>query len=554
MQEDANLVSRLRKIDKALSNELLISSTPQGDRIALLEERRLIEYHLEAIENTFSVGDIYLGTVRKVNPGMNAVFVDIGHEKDAFLHYLDLGPQIKSLTKWTNLTRNGQETPALLEGFKQEEDIEKTGKIGDVLQKGQQILVQVVKEPISTKGPRLSSELSLAGRYLVLVPFSEIVTISKRIVRKEERSRLINFIKEIKPAKFGVIIRTVAEDRELDELQRDLEQLVEKWKAGHQALITANVRDKVIGELSRSSAIVRDMLNENFDTISTDSKEIYEDLKRYLRSIAPDKEHILKLYQGKSKFFESAGIERQLKTLFGKTVSLPGGGYLVVEHTEALHVIDVNSGSTNAKSAEDQESTALQVNLEAAKEVARQLRLRDMGGIIVIDFIDMRKLDNKKEVYERMKEEMKSEKAKFTILPLSKFGLMQITRQRVRPQMDVVTSEICPSCNGTGKISASLLVAETIEQSVELLLVRQNEKGIKVHVHPFLFAYFTKGIWSKQMAWWWKFKSWVNMVEDSTLGILEFKFFNKANEPIELGGVPKSDPNTADKSQYASTE
>lgn len=519
-----------------MSNELVISSTPDGERIALLQDKRLIEYHIETTSNQFTVGDIYLGIVRKVNPGLNAAFVDIGHEKDAFLHYLDMGPQVKSLNKYVKLAQTSKMETSRLNGFPVEPDIDKMGKMTTVLTKGQQILVQVVKEPISTKGPRLSCEISLAGRFIILVPFSNTVSISKKIVSKEERHRLVRLITSIKPENFGIIIRTVAEHKEVAELDKDLTQLLQKWEAGFNLLKQAKPKDKVIGEMSRASSILRDMLNESFDSIAVDSKEMYEEVKRYVKSFAPEKEKIIKLHSGKNKLFEVAGIEKQLKSLFGKTVSLPGGGYLVIEHTEALHVIDVNSGSSSNRSIEgnDQEATAMVVNSEAAKEIARQLRLRDMGGIIVVDFIDQKKPENKKLLFDKMRDEMQTERARHTVLPLSKFGIMQITRQRVRPEMNITTMEICPNCNGSGKISPTIVVTDQLEANLDFLLTKQNEKGISISVHPFLFAYYAKGFPSRQFKWLLKYKSWVNLREDSSLGLTEYRFTGKSGEAIEL--------------------
>lgn len=518
-----------------MSNELLISSTQKGDRIALLQNKQLIEYHVEENGNTFTVGDIYLGVVRKVSKGLNAAFVDIGHEKDAFLHYQDLGPNIRSLNKFLKNSQNNKAATHKLNGFKYEPEIEKLGNMTQVLSKGQQVLVQVIKEPISTKGPRLSCELSLAGRYIVLVPFSDAISISKKITSKEERQRLSRLMQSIKPENFGVIIRTVAEGKDVAELDKDLSNLVQKWEEGFGLLRTARPRDKVIGEMNRVSSMLRDLLNESFDGVSVDSKEIYDEVKNYIRNFAPDKEKIVRLHAGKTKLFETAGIEKQLKTLFGKSVSLPSGGYLIIEHTEALHVIDVNSGSSaNKAEAEDQESTAFNANKEAAREIARQLRLRDMGGIIVIDFIDMKKAENKRLIYEQMKTEMQGERSKFTVLPLSKFGLMQITRQRVRPEMNVITLETCPTCNGTGKISASILVADLIEQNIEFIVGKQNEKGLTVRMHPFLYAYFTKGFFSRQVQWLFRYHTWIKVIEDTSLGVTDFKFINKQGEQIEI--------------------
>jgi ribonuclease G len=516
-----------------LSNELIISATQDGCRIALLKDKQLAEFHEEQDGSKFVVGDIYLGTVKKIVPGLNAAFIDIGYEKDAFLHYLDLGAQFGSLQKFTKLVRSKKITGGKLDKFQLEKDIDKHGKIGQQLSKVQLIPVQVVKEPISTKGPRLSCELSLAGRYLVLVPFSSGVSISKRISSSDERKRLQRLIQSIKPENFGVIIRTVAEGKEVAELDKDMKSLVKMWDDGIARMIEANPRDKVIGELSKTSSILRDVLNESFDNVMVDDKKTYEEVKTYIHNIAPDKEKIVKLYTGKAKIFEHFGVEKQIKSAFGQTVSLRGGGYLIIEHTEALHVIDVNSGNKSNRE-ESQETTALSVNIEAAKEVARQLRLRDMGGIIVVDFIDMRNLDNKKLIYNTVKEEMEADKAKHTILPLSKFGLMQITRERVRPQMNIATKEVCPSCNGTGKIEASILVTDKIEGHVNHLFEKQNENKLTLALHPFLHAYYTKGIISKRMKWVFKYKRSVELIKDSSLAITEYKFLNKDGEEIEL--------------------
>jgi ribonuclease G len=516
-----------------LSNELIISATQDGCRIALLKDKTLVEFHQEEQGSKFQVGDIYLGSVKKVVPGLNAAFIDVGYDKDAFLHYLDLGPQFSSLQKFTKLVRSKKMNGAKLDKFNAEPDIDKHGKITQQLAKNQVIPVQIVKEPISTKGPRLSCELSLAGRYLVLVPFSNAVSVSKKITSGDERKRLLRLIQSIKPENFGVIIRTVAEGKDVAELDRDLRNMVKTWEEGMTRLPVANPRDKVIGELDKTSSLLRDMLNESFDNVHVDDKKIFEDVKSYVHTIAPDKEKIVKLYSGKAKIFEHYGIEKQIKSAFGQSVSLRGGGYLIIEHTEALHVIDVNSGNKSNRE-ENQETTALSVNIEAAKEIARQLRLRDMGGIIVIDFIDMRNLENKKLIYKTMKDEMADDKAKSTVLPLSKFGLMQITRERVRPQMNIATKEVCPTCNGTGKITASILVSDMVEKNVEHLLVKQNEKNLVLAVHPYLYAYFTKGIFSQRVKWYFKYYRWVRMVADTSMGITEFKFLNKEGEEIQL--------------------
>jgi len=516
-----------------LSNELIINSTQNGSRIALLEDKKLVEYHQEQTDKQFNVGDIYLGTVRKVVPGLNAAFVDLGYEKDAFLHYLDMGPNVRSLINFTKRVQSNRKSTSDLGKYKLEPEIDKLGKINQVLSKNQRILVQVVKEPISTKGPRLSCELSIAGRYLILVPFAKSVNVSKKISSSEERKRLIRLVSSIKPEGFGVIIRTVADGKDVADLDRDLRNLVESWKNGVRKLRMAKPPEVVIGEVGKTTSLLRDVLNESFDNIVMDDKKVFEEVKSFIQKIAPDKEKIIKLYNGKPKIFESFGIEKQIKSLFGSSVSLKGGGYLIIEHTEALHVIDVNSGNKSTRE-ESQETTALSVNLEAAKEVARQLRVRDMGGIIVVDFIDMRGNENKKLLFKRMKEEMSKDRSKFTILPLSKFGLMQITRQRVRPEMKITTQETCPTCGGSGKITASILVADNIEDNLDFILTKQNEQKISIVLHPYLFAYFTKGWRNKRMMWFFKYNKWVNLIEDSSLPVTEYKFLNKEMEEIEL--------------------
>lgn len=516
-----------------MSNELIINSTQKGCRIALLKNKSLIEFHQDEDSNQFTVGDIYLGTVKKVVQGLNAAFIDIGYEKDAFLHYLDLGPRFTSLQEFSKRVSNKKSNFSKLEKFKLKPEIDKHGKITSVLSKNQKVLVQVVKEPISTKGPRLSCELSIAGRYMVLVPFSNTVNVSKKITSSNERKRLMRLVSSIKPENFGVIIRTVAENKDVRELDSDLRNLISIWENGVKQLKNANPRDKVIGEMSKASALLRDLLNESFDNIIIDDKEIFDEVKSYIHKIAPDKEKIVKLYNGKAKLFENYGVEKQIKSAFGQSVSLRGGGYLIIEHTEALHVIDVNSGNKSNRE-EGQEATALSVNKEAAREIARQLRLRDMGGIIVVDFIDMKRAENKKLIYKTIKDEMASDRSKHTVLPLSRFGLMQITRQRVRPEMNIVTKEVCPTCHGSGKISASILTSDTIERTIDHLLTQQNEKDITVVVHPYVYAYFTKGTISRRLKWFLRYFKWVKLIQDSSLALTEYKFVNKQGEEIKV--------------------
>ena len=516
-----------------MNKELIINSSSTEVEIALLEDKFLVELHKERNNNNYSVGDVYLGRVKKIMPGLNAAFVDVGYEKDAFLHYLDLGPQVKSLIKYTKAgLANTGELPVMSQ-FAMEPDIEKTGKITQVLASNQQILIQIAKEPISTKGPRISSEISFAGRFLVLVPFSNRISISQKIKSIDERNRLKRLIQSIKPNNFGVIIRTVAENKKVAELDTDLRNLVAKWDLLTKKIAKAKAPQKIISELDRTSAILRDLMNESFNNIHINDSGLFEEVKSYIRTIAPDKIDIVKLYKGNKPIFEQMGIDNQIKNSFGKTVTIKSGVYLIIEHTEALHVIDVNSGH-RVKKENSQEINALEVNLESATEIARQLRLRDMGGIIVVDFIDMHDGKNRRTLYQKLKDEMAKDHAKHTILPPSKFGLVQITRQRVRPEMNIDILEKCPVCAGTGEIKPSIIIIDEIENNIRYLLHDQNEKSLKITLHPFVHAYLTQGWISIKKKWNWKYKKRIALQPMPSYNFLEYHFFNNQGEEIKM--------------------
>ena len=514
--------------------ELIIDSTPDsGVTIALLQDKQLVELNTEQVNNNYAVGDIYLGRIKKIMPGLNAAFVDVGYSKDAFLHYLDLGPQVQSLIKLTKLVKNGSFKNELLSSISLEKDINKSGKISEILSRNMLLPVQIAKEPISTKGPRLSSDLSIAGRFLVLVPFSDVVSISKKIKSNTERNRLKKIVEGIKPPNFGVIIRTVSEGKGVAEIEKDIQDLVAKWEKFTKRLIAAEPSNKVLGEMDRTSTILRDILTDEFTHIYINDALIYEETRSYIQEISPDLEKIVKLYKSKEPIFEHYGVEKQIKSAFGKTVNLAGGAYLVIEHTEALHVIDVNSGNRTANK-ENQEENAYLVNKEAAKEIARQLRLRDMGGIVVVDFIDMHKAPNRKDLFDYLKECMKDDRAKHTILPPSKFGLVQITRQRVRPEMNIVTNEKCPACDGTGEIRASIVLMDDIESNLNYILNEQNEKDITLCVHPYIEAYIKKGFLSRRINWFFKYGKWIKVKGVASYYLTEFHFLNRKEEEIKL--------------------
>jgi ribonuclease, Rne/Rng family len=513
--------------------ELVVSSHASEVDIALLEDKILVELHKEKTNNQFAVGDVYLGRVKKILPGLNAAFVDVGYEKEAFLHYLDLGPQVRSLIKYKNLVLSGKSEDLSMDKFKTEPDIEKGGKISQILTAGELIPVQIAKEPISTKGPRISAEISFAGRYLVLVPFSNRISVSQKIRSNEERNRLKRLIQSIKPANYGVIIRTVAENKKVADLDADLKSLLEKWERSVFVMKGMDAPGKIISEMDRTSVMLRDLLNESFNSIHVDDLSLFEEIRSYIQTIIPQKIDIVKLYKGKEPIFEYFGVDKQIKGLFGKVVTIRNGVYLIIEHTEAMHVIDVNSGHRVNKD-NTQEENAVVVNLEAAKEIARQLRLRDMGGIIVVDFIDMHEAKHRKQLYDKLVEEMAKDHAKHTILPATKFGLIQITRQRVRPATEVSVQEKCPVCDGEGIIKPSILYIDEIENNLKYLLLDQNENHITLQVHPFIYAYLTKGLFSQRKKWMWKYKKSIKIESISTFHMLQYNFQNANGDDIKI--------------------
>ena len=517
-----------------MNKELIINAAPQGVEIALLEDKRLVELHSEKSDARFAVGDLYLGKVKKLIPGLNAAFVDVGFEKDAFLHYTDLSPYAKSLLKFTSMgIQDKSESGLDFSKFTIEPEIVKTGKINEVLGGKPNILVQILKEPIAAKGPRLSCEISLPGRFVVLTPFNDIVAVSRKIHSSEERKRLQKIIEAIKTKNFGVIVRTAAEGKNTAELHEDLSALVETWKIIQKNLRGAAPPTKILSEQTKTTSILRDLLNEDFNKIVVNDRNIFNDTRTYIQRIAPEKADIVSFYNNGSPIFDSFGITKQVKSSFGKTVNLNSGAYLIIEHTEALHVIDVNSGYKSV--GNNQEQNAMETNLEAAEEIARQLRLRDLGGIIVADFIDMKLPDNKRRLMERMEEFMSTDRAKHAVLPISKFGLMQITRQRMKPEVNINTQEVCPSCNGTGKISSTLLLEDEIEKDLTYVITHKHS-NLKLVVHPIMYAYLSKGwLWSTKIAKWRKkLKQKIKLEQDSNYHLTEYKFFDPHDEEIKL--------------------
>ena len=517
-------------------SELVIDVQPKEISIAVLEDKKLVEIQKEARNISFAVGNIYLGKVKKLMPGLNAAFVDVGYSKDAFLHYQDLGLNFSSLQKFLKATSSAEKKklPAIGK-MPRNSEIPKEGSITELLAQNDEVLVQIAKEPISTKGPRLTSEISFAGRFLVAIPFGDKVSVSQKIKSNEERARLRQLILSIKPKNFGVIVRTSAEGKKVAELDAELKTLVKRWDDNMGKLLKAKAPSLVFEETGRAVAILRDIFNPSFEHIYVNDQDVYNEIHDYVSIIAPERKGIIEHYIEEAPIFDNFAITKQIKSGFGKTVTFKSGAYLIIESTEAMHVIDVNSGN-RSKSSTGQENTAIDVNIAAADEIARQLRLRDMGGIIVVDFIDMHESENRNKLYEHMRNAMALDRARHNILPVSKFGLMQITRQRVRPAMDFNTAETCPTCFGKGEIQSSILFTDVLEEKIKNVVENLKVKKFNLHVHPYIAAFINQGFFSLNWKWRMKYTRGVKIIPDQSLGFLEYKFFDQDKNELDMKG------------------
>lgn len=515
-------------------SELVVDVQPKEVSIAVLEDKNLVELQKEARNVSFAVGDIYLGKVKKLMPGLNAAFIDVGYKKDAFLHYLDLGPNFNTQQKFLKQAlgeQKGDKKIPTISKMQLLPEIEKDGSISNVLKVGQEVLVQIAKEPISTKGPRLTSELSFAGRYIVLIPFADKVSVSTKIKSSEERARLRQLIQSIKPKNFSVIVRTSSEGKRVAELDHELKTLLKRWEENIPKITKVKAPALIYEETARAVALLRDIFNPSFQNIYVNDADIYHNIRDYVSLIAPGREEIVQRYTGELPIFDNFAITKQIKSLFGRTVTYKSGAYLIIEHTEAMHVIDVNSGN-RSKGSDAQEKTAIDVNTAAADEIARQLRLRDMGGIIVVDFIDMAEAANRQKLFEHMTKAMANDRAKHNILPLSKFGLMQITRQRVRPVAVQDVTDVCPTCNGTGRIEPTVLLDKKIENKISYLAQDAGHKYIKLRVSPYVSTYLNHGLWSLRRRWMWKYKIQLKIVADQSVGIVDVHYYDKEGKDL----------------------
>ena len=533
-----------------MKSELIVDVQPQEIAIALTEDDRLQEVNREKRnQDNFAVGNIYYGRVKKVMPALNAVFVDVGYEKEAFLHYLDLGAQFRTLRSYvTKAVSDRRKVPAT-DKIKREPEVGKEGQIADVLKVGDPILVQVTKEPINTKGPRLTAEISIAGRNMVLIPFADGVMVSQKIKREAERSRLKQLLLSIKPQGFGIIVRTVAEDKRAAELDNELRLLVQRWEDTVKSLQKKEPVSLVSEEIGRTIGIIRDVLSPDFTSIQINDKGVYDEVRQYLELVAPESAKIVKLYEGTQPIFDKFDITRQMKTGLGRVVGFKHGGYLTIDRTEALFAIDVNSGSK--KIFDDQEENAYQFNMLAAEELAHQLRLRDIGGIIIVDFIDMDSKEHQQQLYDYMRKLMERDRARHNVLPLSKFGLMQITRQRVRPAVEMEVMEVCPTCLGKGKVQPTLLFTDQVHDEIEHF-TEHFGKRLQVHLHPFVYSYATRGFFGS-LANQWRRKFGIRVIENQSLGMLETRFFDAQGNQLQLPKEEKKDEKKTNKQEEKNT-
>lgn len=511
--------------------DLIVDVKATEVSIALMENHRLIEFNKESSQgHNFSLGDVHLGKVKKIVPSLNAAFVDIGDEKEAFIHYLDLGLYFNAFDEFVKRSNTNTDNKGIYSHIKLGPILEKEGRIENVLTPGQMIIVQIVKEPISTKGSRLTAEISLAGRNIVLLPFAEKVSVSQKITSKEEKKRLETLVRSILPKNYGAIIRTAAEGKKAAVLDNELVSLINKWENSWKTLAQSKKVQLLFTEYSKTTTILRDLLNDSFSNIYVNDENIYEEIRKYISLISPEQEKIVKLYKEKGDIFDHFEVTRQIKSSFGKVVPIKQGAYLVIEHTEALHVIDVNSGIRTKN--KEQEQNTFDVNCNAAEEIARQLRLRDMGGIVIVDFIDMETNEHKNALFKKMQELMADDRAKHNVLPLTKFGLMQITRQRVRPATEINTTEVCPACHGTGKISSSVVIDEAIERKIAYY-VSGGQNTFTLKVSPILGAYLKKGIFSTVYKWRKKYKCKIEVVEVTDFSVLQNEFYNEKGDKLE---------------------
>jgi len=493
-----------------MKKEIVINSSIGETRIAILEDGRLAELFVEQAEQGRMVGDIYLGKVVNVVAGMHAAFIDIGHEQDAFLHFSDIGDTLVDYKTFMSLKcsrpkrRNGAPRP--------------------VPKQGQKILVQIIKEPISRKGARVSTEISFPGRFLVLVPNSEAAGVSKKIFKVQEKRDLKRVVRKLRPSGFGLIARTVAEGQSEKSLQSDLDMLLRQWKKLDHRVKKTSEPGLIYKDVTMASSVIRDLFTKDVDRVVVDSKKLYREISAYLKEAGSGLSNRVEHFSGKRPIFDQFGIESEFEKSLSRKVWMPSGGYVIFDHTEALVAVDVNSGKFIGR--KEPEENILRVNLEAAKEIARQLRLRDIGGIIVIDFIDMLEPKNKKRLYDEFTHELRKSRAQVNIAPISEFGLIELTRERVRPSLLFAFTEACSTCDGLGRVVSESTVLTRIERWIGRFKAERRDWSIQLITHPSVAHYMLNGWKNNARRLMWKYRMKIQIVGDETLRGDKFRVFS----------------------------
>jgi len=492
-----------------MKREILINATPRETRVAILEDEQLVELLVDRPDARRMVGDIYYGRVEAVLPGIQAAFVDIGTEKSAFLHASDLVyPEDNAVDDDEPEDTAGDDDAAPAEEAESEKPANggrnggggrggrgggrrqraKAPPIQDVLKRGQEIIVQISKEPISTKGPRVTAQVSMAGRFLVFMPFASRVGVSRKIGERAERARLREMVEAVLPKDSGgVIARTVGEDATQETFKRELDTLIGGWKRIKRKTNYVRAPALIHRETNLTRGLIRDLFSEKVESVSVDSKQVYNEIIEYLTGVAPDLVDRVKLWGDEAGIFDKAGIEPEIRDLFKRRCDLPSGGYLIIEPTEALVSVDVNSGRYTGK--KDPEKTSLRTNLEAAREIARQIRLRDMGGIIVCDFIDMETKANRDKMLQELRTHLSRDRARTKAFAVSDLGLIEMTRQRVRQSHLQNMTEACPTCAGTGRVFTAETIIRRVERSLRRMGVEGRKEPLVVKVHPDVALY-----------------------------------------------------------------
>ncbi len=535
-----------------MRKEIVINSTANEIRIAITEDKKLAELYVETPEKERTVGDIYLGKVAKVMHGIRAAFVDVGHKQDAFLHFSDIG---STLSEYSSLIGDedsdvdtddsddeepvgspaspDQSRVAVAEAPKPappqqshapSRSYGRTPAVPD-LKPGQDIIVQVTKEPVGKKGVRVTSEVSLPGRFLVLLPFDGKVGVSKKLTNFKEKRRLRRIVRSILPEGFGVIIRTVAQDKDESALKQDLESLIATWREIEKSVKTEQAPALLYKDMATTSSVIRDLFTDSVERVVVDSRKLYKEIRAYVKLNSPTLVEKIELYKEREPVFDAYGVEREIANALSRKVWLKSGGYIIIDQTEAMVVVDVNSGRYAAK--REQELNSLRTNLEAAREVCRQLRLRDIGGIIVIDFIDLEEDKNRKKVYDELRKEFRRDRAKVTVLPMTELGIVQITRQRIRQNILHSFSEPCPVCGGGGFVQSKSSIVNHIERWLRRFKAEGKEFRLNLRVHPSIAGYLREGTISRLTRFKFRYFVSIRLEEDTKLPVAEFHFVSR---------------------------